>query len=133
MNGVAEIVNAGESVLVKSGQRSYANLEGTPSTAESFNSFEMDDFDEWSEEQDARYAESISQQYVTEHVVHHVYELDHYGDWRYHPDYNCHVWIPRVGIGWRPYTYGHWSWYPAGWSWISYEPWGWAPYHYGWW
>lgn len=133
LNGVAEIVSAGESVLVKSGQRSYANLEGSPSTAESFNSMEMDEFDKWNEEQDTRYAESISQEYVTEQVIHHVHELDTYGSWYYHPIHHVNVWRPRVSIGWRPYLYGYWRWYPCGWTWISYEPWGWAPYHYGWW
>jgi hypothetical protein len=133
LNGVAEIVNAGESILVKSGQRSYAQLEEAPRTAESFNSFEMDEFDKWNQEQDERYAESISQNYVSEQVVHHVYELDYYGDWLYHTGLHMYVWRPHVSIGWRPYTSGYWRWYPCGWMWISYEPWGWAPYHYGWW
>jgi len=133
LNGVAEIVNAGDSILVKSGQRSYAKLEGAPSTAESFNSFEMDEFDKWNQEQDERYAEATSQEYVTEHVVHHVYDLDYYGDWAYHPGLHTHVWRPHVSMGWRPYTFGYWRWYPCGWMWISHEPWGWAPYHYGWW
>jgi hypothetical protein len=133
LNGVAEIVNAGESILVKSGQRSYAKLEEAPRTAESFNSFEMDEFDKWNQEQDERYAESISQNYVSEEVVHHVNELDYYGDWLYHTGMHMYVWRPHVSIGWRPYTFGSWRWYPCGWMWISDEPWGWAPYHYGWW
>ena len=132
-NGVAEIVSAGESVLVKSGQRSYASLDRSPSNAESFNSFEMDEFDRWSEEREERYAQTISNNYVKENVVYHIHELDYYGDWRYHPIYHTHVWRPRVSFGWRPYSWGYWRWYPCGWTWISYEPWGWAPYHYGWW
>jgi hypothetical protein len=39
-----------------------------------------------------------------------------------------------VGVGWQPYTYGHWIWTSYGWMWVSYEPFGWATYHYGnWW
>jgi hypothetical protein len=44
------------------------------------------------------------------------------------------VWVPRVSVGWRPYTVGHWVWSDDdGWLWVSDEDYGWAVYHYGRW
>jgi hypothetical protein len=44
------------------------------------------------------------------------------------------VWCPnQVGLGWRPYSAGHWVLSDEGWVWVSDEPWGWATYHYGRW
>ena len=58
--------------------------------------------------------------------------LARYGDWvRRGRDY---VFVPNVGPGWRPYTFGHWEYTDRfGWMWISDEPFGWATYHYGRW
>lgn len=57
--------------------------------------------------------------------------LDDYGYWQYSPELGVEVWIPYVEYGWRPYTYGHWTYSPYGWTWVAYEPWGWIPHHYG--
>jgi hypothetical protein len=57
--------------------------------------------------------------------------LNDYGYWQYSPELGMEVWIPYVEYGWRPYTYGHWTYSPYGWTWVSYEPWGWIPHHYG--
>lgn len=57
--------------------------------------------------------------------------LSDYGYWQYAPDMGVEVWIPYVEYGWRPYTYGHWTYSPYGWTWVAYEPWGWIPHHYG--
>ncbi len=57
--------------------------------------------------------------------------LNDYGYWQYAPEMGVEVWIPYVDYGWRPYTYGHWTYSPYGWTWVSYEPWGWIPHHYG--
>jgi hypothetical protein len=43
------------------------------------------------------------------------------------------VWLPRVPLGWRPYTQGYWTYTDVGWTWVSDEPFGWATYHYGRW
>ncbi len=59
--------------------------------------------------------------------------LNSYGGWLYVDELDTWGWQPSVGVGWSPYTYGHWYWAPAGWCWVSYEPWGWLPYHYGSW
>ena len=43
------------------------------------------------------------------------------------------MWVPRVEVGWRPYSNGQWTWTPYGWTWVPYESWGWVPSHYGRW
>jgi hypothetical protein len=95
-----------------------------------------DDFDNWSERRDSRYASTNgSSRYIPREVSVGVYDLDHYGRWVYLADYG-YCWAPIVYTsGWAPYRYGYWR-YSAywGWTWISYDPWGWLPYHYGrWW
>src|SRR5690349_18046107 len=62
-------------------------------------------------------------------------KLEPYGDWIETNDYG-YVFHPREAASsrsWRPYTYGHWVYTDAGWTWISEEPFGWATYHYGRW
>ncbi|MBM4321089.1 MAG: hypothetical protein FJ125_14335 [Deltaproteobacteria bacterium] len=61
--------------------------------------------------------------------------LDPYGHWEHQPPYGW-VWIPHssvVGVGWSPYTRGHWVYTRHGWSWVSDFRWGWVPFHYGRW
>lgn len=59
--------------------------------------------------------------------------LQPYGHWARYSPYGF-VFIPRVPLGWRPYTLGRWVYHAHyGWLWVSDEPFGWATYHYGWW
>lgn len=59
--------------------------------------------------------------------------LSPYGRWLDNPIHG-YVWIPNVGVGFRPYyTSGHWVYTDDGWAWFSDYPWGWAPFHYGRW
>jgi len=56
-----------------------------------------------------------------------------YGTWFEYGNYGL-CWRPTVvGVGWRPYTHGHWVWTDYGWTWVSHFEWGWAPFHYGRW
>ncbi len=57
--------------------------------------------------------------------------LSPYGMWQFLPELGGHVWIPYVPSGWRPYSFGAWTFTVHGWTWVSYEPWGWIPHHYG--
>jgi hypothetical protein len=59
-------------------------------------------------------------------------QLSPYGEWVVREGYG-RVWIPRVAVGWRPYTTGHWVYTDDGWAWVAEESWGWAPFHYGRW
>lgn len=93
-----------------------------------------DAFDEWNAGRDALVDRKAAGRYLSEELWEYESELDAYGDWHTMAPYG-HVWIPRgMDAGWRPYTYGRWTWIPfCGWTWISYAPWGWAPFHYGRW
>ena len=61
-------------------------------------------------------------------------DLDRYGQWEQTADYGP-IWTPRaVGVGWAPYSAGHWAYVrPWGWTWVDDAPWGFAPFHYGRW
>jgi len=132
--GVAETVNEGESVLVKSGQRCYVSPNEYPSEPESFNTASFDNFDEWNDQREETLAVAVSQEYIPSEATYYISELDPYGAWHYYARYQTYVWRPYyVDPLWAPYTYGRWMWYPCGWSWISYYPWGGIPFHYGWW
>ncbi|MBV8742161.1 MAG: FecR domain-containing protein [Sinobacteraceae bacterium] len=93
----------------------------------------QDDFDNWSERRDTRWARSASARYVSPDVVGYE-DLDDNGAWQSVPEYG-QVWFPhRVAPGWAPYHTGHWSYVPPwGYTWIDDEPWGYAPFHYGRW
>jgi hypothetical protein len=92
-----------------------------------------DDFDNWVESRNNRYAKSVSSNYVSEGVIGYA-DLDDYGGWNDEPEYG-NVWYPTtVETGWAPYRYGHWSWIdPWGWTWVDNAAWGFAPFHYGRW
>lgn len=95
----------------------------------------FDDFDNWSDRRDSRYASaSESYRYIPRTVYTGAADLDLYGRWVFVADYG-HCWIPTVYYsGWAPYRSGYWRYSPIwGYTWISYDPWGWLPYHYGSW
>jgi ferric-dicitrate binding protein FerR (iron transport regulator) len=132
--GSAELSSSLGTVLVQSGETSFATPSNPPSIPATFNTARVDEFDRWS---DARVASrSRTEDIVVKSLPHavrtYVYDLDDHGDWHHEPDYG-YVWYPRVEVGWAPYAYGYWGYWPFGHTWISYEPWGWAPYHYGRW
>jgi hypothetical protein len=61
--------------------------------------------------------------------------LSPYGRWVSYPGYGM-VFVPSatvVGVGFRPYTYGHWEYTEWGWTWVDHHPFGWATGHYGRW
>ena len=93
----------------------------------------MDDFASWDEAREAeeRWA-SRSSEYLPAELDPYAGELERNGSWRFEASAG-YVWTPRVAWGWSPYTNGHWSWTPYGWTWVPYETWGWAPSHYGRW
>ena len=66
-------------------------------------------------------------------VVYGYDDLSPYGQWITVASYGP-IWRPYgVSIGWSPYSYGSWVWYPTGYTWVSAYPWGWTPYRYGGW
>jgi hypothetical protein len=93
---------------------------------------ELDDWDRWNYARTDRKLETQSSRYVPEDVYG-TEDLDAHGSWRVVADYGS-VWVPRVAVGWAPYSVGSWA-YDSyyGWSWVDDAPWGWAPFHYGRW
>ncbi len=60
-------------------------------------------------------------------------DLSPYGQWVSTPEYGT-VWVPHNRApGWRPYSYGEWTYTRHGWTFVSYDPWGAVPFHYGRW
>lgn len=93
-----------------------------------------DDFRSWNDSRDAQFARPVQQSYLPAEYSEYETELADNGRWAYEADYG-NVWVPRTTyVDWRPYDYGHWTWYPIiGWTWVSGEPWGWCTSHYGRW
>jgi len=93
-----------------------------------------DDFDDWNASRDAIFARTPSQTYLPAEYSDYEGELADNGRWVNESEYG-NVWVPSVSSSdWRPYYYGHWSWYPIiGWTWVSDESWGWCTSHYGRW
>jgi len=129
--GEGESTGNGQSYTMHSGQR--FRLSGTTSlNAEVDQIGGPDDFDNWSNQRQARYEDSASARYCSRRAVG-FEDLDQYGDWRPYPQYG-YIWFPRVSAGWAPYHDGHWAWIdPWGWTWVDDDPWGYAPFHYGRW
>jgi hypothetical protein len=135
LRGVAEVVGAGGSVLVRGGSRTSLIAGSDPEEPRAYSAFGSDGFDRWCEIRDAAYhgtrAEQVSQGDVPHEVQPYYNELSSYGTWTVVPDYG-RVWYPTgVAAGWRPYYDGYWAYGPGGYFWVSSEPWGWAPYRYG--
>ncbi len=140
--GVAELSGDDGSVLVRSGEMSRVDRDGTPSEPRSFNTLRTDEFDRFCEARQAAFTrredanqdagEGPAPDDLPSEVQPYARELSYYGGWYSVPSYGW-VWRPTYYGAWGPYLNGYWSWYPTGWSWVSYDAWGWAPYHYGRW
>ncbi len=119
------MVRAGESLMASDGR-----LLGDPGYFQARD----DAFDEWNQGRDALLSQRSATRYLPSDIEEYQEELDQNGSWAYEQPYG-YVWVPYgIGVGWRPYMYGHWNWYPRiGWTWVSAEPWGWSVYHYGRW
>lgn len=131
-SGGVEVASQNNSFSLRAGQRIF-NVGNSNSAVEYFNTFANDDFSRWSEYRQGYYrTKRVPREYANNVSPYDMIELQDYGAWRYESGFG-YVWVPHVTVEWRPYLYGHWVWFPWGWSWVSYEPWGWAPYHYGRW
>ncbi len=98
----------------------------------SFNTFDGDDFDRWSERAVViRRGESWDR--VPSEIRYYADELDDHGRWVHSDEYGW-VWQPSgVAEDWRPYYRGRWAPYSGGMTWISDEPWAYVAYHHGRW
>ncbi len=139
--GVAEVVGAGGSVLVRGGTATRLIVSGVPETPHAVHSFSQDGFDRWVARRDDahRAVDSYASDRVPPiddlpyEVRSYADELSSSGTWVRTSEFGW-VWSPTVVVSdWRPYWDGYWAWGPGGYFWVSYEPWGWAPYRYGRW
>src|SRR4051812_13028055 len=91
--------------------------------------------DYWDREREEQIVVAESRRVAPRSVVFYGYDdLSPYGTWVEVGGYG-RLWRPYgVSIGWNPYGYGGWVWYPSyGYVWVSSYPWGWTPYRYGGW
>ena len=135
-------VYAGEAVLddgrrqvrLAAGERTFARWGAEAEEPRRFEpGGENDDFSQWdgmreSEERSA----ARSSEYLPDELDAYAGEFERNGQWQYESTVG-YVWIPRVELGWQPYSNGQWAWTPYGYTWVPYERWGWAPSHYGRW
>ncbi|HEX9286766.1 MAG TPA: DUF6600 domain-containing protein [Thermoanaerobaculia bacterium] len=133
--GSAEVRTRLDSYTVDAGQ--YLMVQGDETPDISRGVFSRDRFDLWCADRleglSDETARSASVRYVDEDYASDVVALDDYGDWEYNSTYSTNVWVPRVSIGWTPYSSGTWYYTPIGLTWWSWDPWGWYPFHYGSW
>jgi hypothetical protein len=134
-SGRAEVRTRNDSYTVEAGQ--YLMVEGDEPAEIARGVFSRDRFDLWAgdelESLSAETTRSASVRYVDDDYASDVVALDDYGDWEYSSTYSTNVWVPRVSVGWSPYSFGSWYYTPVGLTWWSSDPWGWYPYHYGSW
>ena len=122
-----------DSVRVRAGERAYARRGEAAEGPERFDRAAGDEFARWDEERGERDERAEARpEYLPEEIAPYAGELESNGTWYYESEVG-HVWRPRVGPGWQPYTDGRWVWTAYGWTWVPYEGWGWAPFHYGRW
>lgn len=118
-------VSAGERLTVYSPQDGLDRVR-------SFNTYEGDEFDRWSERAVViRRGESWDR--VPSEIRYYADDLDGHGRWVQSSEFGW-VWQPNgVAEDWRPYYQGRWAPYSGGMTWISDEPWAYVAYHHGRW
>ena len=134
MRGSAELANQYGRTQVRAGTHAVARADAAPSLPYAANAAAWSDFDRWAEaQQDARLGYS-SARYLPTELHYNAGVFDRHGSWAYEPAYSTHVWYPRVGAGWRPYSVGRWSFVARfGYVWVGVDRWSWPTHHYGRW
>ena len=133
LTGRVTFANERDEVRVPAGERLtvYSPQDGLD-RMRSFNTFDGDDFDRWSERALViRRGESWDR--VPSEIRYYADELDGHGRWVQSDEFGW-VWQPNgVAEDWRPYYQGRWAPYSGGMTWVSDEPWGYVAYHHGRW
>ncbi|HEY3400592.1 MAG TPA: DUF6600 domain-containing protein [Geothrix sp.] len=132
-NGRVEFSNERGETRISAGERLtvYSPQDGLD-RVRSFNTFEGDDFDRWSERSVVvRRGESWDR--VPSEIRYYADDLDGHGHWVQSSEFGW-VWQPNgVAEDWRPYYEGRWAPYSGGMTWVSDEPWAYVAYHHGRW
>ncbi len=95
--GLPAPISANEQVVVRGTDSPVLVSSGSPS---------LDDWDRWNYSRSERQSAPVSARYVPS-GVYGTDDLDDHGAWRTVPSYGA-VWVPRVAIGWAPYSTGRW-------------------------
>jgi FecR protein len=131
--GRVAFANERDEARVSAGERltAYSPQDGLD-RVRSYNTFEGDDFDRWSDRaMQVKRGESWDR--VPAELRYYADELDGHGRW-IHTDEFGDVWQPAgVAEDWRPYYQGRWAPYAGGMTWVSEEPWAYVAYHHGRW
>jgi hypothetical protein len=129
--GVAQLLGA-QAVTVGGGQT--ITMTGTDARPwfEPFNSAQWDSFATWSHERVNGVAFSLSATQLPYELRPYAPVLDRHGRWDYVAPHG-YVWFPSVGMSWRPYYDGAWSFTRYGWTWHGRDRWAWPTHHYGRW
>ncbi len=132
--GEADLDDGRQQVRLAAGERTFARWGAQAEEPRRFEPGEEDDdFAAWDgmREAEERWA-ARSSEYLPDELDAYAGEFERNGQWQYEGAVG-YVWVPRVEVGWQPYSNGHWAWTPYGYTWVPYERWGWAPSHYGRW
>jgi hypothetical protein len=131
--GEAAMDDGRREVRLAAGERTFARWGAEAEEPRRFDPGENDEFARWDglRESEGRWA-ARSAEHLPDELDAYAGEFESNGSWQYESTVG-YVWVPRVVVGWVPYSNGRWAWTPYGWTWIPYEPWGWAPFHYGRW
>ena len=133
LSGRVAFANDRDQAQIPAGERLtvYSPQDGLD-RVRSFNTFEGDDFDRWSEQAViVRRGESWDR--VPPEIRYYADDLDRNGRWIDSGEFGW-VWQPAgVAEDWRPYYQGRWAPYSGGMTWISDEPWAYVAYHHGRW
>jgi hypothetical protein len=133
LTGRVTFANERDEARIPAGERLtvYSPQDGLD-RVRSFNTFDGDDFDRWSERA-VVIKRGESWERVPAEIRYYADDLDSHGRWVNSDEFGW-VWQPNgVAEDWRPYYRGRWAPYSGGMTWISDEPWAYVAYHHGRW
>jgi hypothetical protein len=132
VRGSGRVNWAGESLLVRTGERSAIREGEAAAFPRSFNSARWTPFDRWVRDRQSARLAGRSGAYLPSEMQLYAGTFDRYGTWGEMPEYG-YVWYPTaIHAGWRPYYNGHWqNGGRYGWLWVGSDPWGWPTHHFG--
>jgi hypothetical protein len=132
-NGRVAFANERDQTRIAAGDRlTVYSPQDSLDRVRSFNTYDGDDFDQWSERA-VLIQRGESWERVPSELRYYSDELDNHGHWVNSDDYGW-VWQPAgVAEDWRPYYQGRWAPYAGGMTWVSDEPWAYVAYHHGRW
>jgi hypothetical protein len=125
-------VDAGETWVIRGGEMITVIGTAARPLIEPFNSARFDSFMVWSHDRATGATHALSAAQLPYELRPYAPVLDRHGRWSYVAPHG-YVWFPSVGVSWRPYYEGSWSFTRYGWTWHGRDRWAWPTHHYGRW